>query len=175
MSDAIDRRGFLGAAAAGVLLAPQAHPAARAAGSGPNETIVVGVMGMGGRGQSHATGFAALPGVEVAYVCDVDEGRAGEAAEATKRVAGKSPRAVKDFRRILDDRGVDALVIATCNHWHAPAAILACAAGKHAYVEKPCSHNASEGELLVAASRKYDRVVQMGNQRRSWPKVVEAI
>src|SRR5262245_60250593 len=136
MSDAIDRRRFLGVAMATGLAAAQANRGARAAGFGPNETIVVGVMGMGGRGTSHATGFAALPGVEVAYVCDVDANRAGAAAEATNRVAGKAPRAVGDFRRILDDRGVDALIIATCNHWHAPAAILACAAGKHAYVEK---------------------------------------
>jgi predicted dehydrogenase len=187
MTDASDRRRFLGAAAAGGFAAARAslganaraRGAAAAAGPGPSETVVVGVMGMGGRGTSHATGFAGLPGVEVAYVCDVDERRAGMAADATAKVAsgkgGRPPKGVADFRRILDDPDVDALVIATCNHWHAPAAILACAAGKHAYVEKPCSHNPREGELLVAAARKHDRVVQMGNQRRSWPRIVEAI
>jgi predicted dehydrogenase len=82
---------------------------------------------------------------------------------------------VADFRRILDDKAVDVLVIATCNHWHAPAAILGCAAGKHVYVEKPCSHNPREGELMVVAARKHDRRVQMGNQRRTWPKIIEAI
>ncbi len=80
-----------------------------------------------------------------------------------------------DFRRILDDSAVDALVIAAPDHWHSPAAILACQAGKHVYVEKPCSHNPHEGELLVKAARKHDRVVQHGTQRRSWPAVVEAI
>src|SRR5205085_8145994 len=86
-----------------------------------------------------------------------------------------APQVVGDFRRILDDPAVTALVVATCNHWHAPAAILGCAAGKHVYVEKPCSHNPREGELLVEAAHRYGRHVQMGNQRRSWPKVVEAI
>ena len=175
MIESIHRRRFLGAAAATGLAATTAGRTAGAARPGPNDAIVIGVMGMGGRGTSHATGFAALPGVEVAYVCDVDARRAAEAAEAVKRVGGETPKAVGDFRRILDDRAVDALVIATCNHWHAPAAILACAAGKHAYVEKPCSHNPREGELLVAAARKHGRVVQMGNQRRSWPKIIEAI
>ncbi len=172
MSYTIDRRQFLGAAAAAGL---STGLAGRAAKAGPNETVVIGVMGTGGRGMSHATGFAALPGTEVAYVCDVDERRAAGAVEAVKGAGVKAPKAVGDFRRILDDQAVDALVIATCNHWHAPAAILACAAGVHAYVEKPCSHNPREGEWLVAAARKHGRVVQMGNQRRSWPKVIEAI
>ncbi len=171
MSESIQRRQFLGAAGALGLAAALPGSAAR----GANETVVVGIMGMGGRGRAHADEFARLPGVEVAYVCDVDRRRSGESVDAVKKAAGKEPKAVGDFRRILDDKGVDALVIATCNHWHAPAAIVACAAGKHVYVEKPCSHNAREGELLVAAARKYDRVVQMGNQRRSWPKIIEAI
>src|SRR5208283_4003813 len=85
------------------------------------------------------------------------------------------PQAVKDFRKILDDKNVDALTIAAPNHWHAPAAILACQAGKHVYVEKPGSHNVQEGEWMVAAARKHNRVVQMGNQRRSWPAIMEAI
>ncbi len=124
---------------------------------------------------SHAEEFARLKGAEVAYVCDVDRQRAERAAEAVSKAGGRTPKAVEDFRKILDDKAVDALIIATCNHWHAPAAILACAAGKHVYVEKPCSHNPREGELLVEAARKNQRVVQMGNQRRSWPKVVEGI
>ena len=172
MTDPIDRRRFLGVAAATGLLAGWG---ARAGATGPNETIVLGVMGVGGRGKDHIRGFSALPGVEIAYVCDVDERRAAEAAEIAGRGKGGSPKAVGDFRRILDDKAVDALVVATCNHWHAPAAILACAAGKHVYVEKPCSHDPREGELLVEAARKHGRVVQMGNQRRSWPKIIEAV
>jgi predicted dehydrogenase len=175
MSNSIDRRGFFATSAASGIAAALAVTEGASARAGTLATVNVAVMGMGGRGTSHAAAFAALPGVELAYVCDVDERRAGAAAEAVNRRAGKTPKTVIDFRRILDDRTVDALVIATCNHWHAPAAILACAAGKHVYVEKPCSHNPREGELLVAAARKYDRVVQMGNQRRSWPQIIEAI
>jgi predicted dehydrogenase len=145
-------------------------------GRAANDKIIVGVMGTGGRGTEHAVSFALQPGVEVAYVCDVDKHRADKAAAAVvSKGKSKSPKAVQDFRRILDDQAVNALVIATCNHWHAPAAILACAAGKHVYVEKPCSHNPREGELMVEAARKHKRHVQMGNQRRSWPRVIEAI
>ena len=143
------------------------------------ERLVVGVMGMGGRGTELATEFARRPDCVVKYACDPDEGRAARAAAAvaSRRPDEKAPAAepVADFRRILDDKGVDVLVIAAPNHWHAPAAILACAAGKHVYVEKPCSHNPREGELLVAAARKHNRVVQHGTQRRSWPKNVEGV
>jgi len=143
---------------------------------GANERLVVGVMGMGGRGTTLAETFQQQAGVEVAYVCDVDLKRAREASAAVARVPGAAaPKAVQDFRRLLDDRTVDVLVIATCNHWHAPAAILGAAAGKQVYVEKPCSHNPREGELMVQGARKHDRRMQMGNQRRSWPRVMEAI
>jgi predicted dehydrogenase len=142
--------------------------------------VVVALMGSGPRGTTVASAFASLPGVVVKYVCDVDETRS---AAAAKKVAAKAeanggspgPTPLQDFRKALDDAEVDVLAVAGPNHWHAPAAILACAAGKHAYVEKPCSHNPREGELLVEAARKYGRCVQHGTQRRSWPKVVEAI
>lgn len=159
-----NRREFLGAAAAIGLT-----------GARPSETAVVGVMGTGGRGTHLASSFARMSGVEVAYVCDVDRARAAKAATAAARPDGKLPQAVGDFRRILDDKSVDILVVATSNHWHAPAAILGCAAGKHVYVEKPCSHNPREGEILVAAARKHDRRVQMGSQRRSYPAYAEAV
>jgi predicted dehydrogenase len=132
-------------------------------------------MGTGGRGTELARNFAKQPDAEVAYVCDVDEKRVTHAAGEVEKVAGKAPKAVPDFRRILDDKDVNILVVATCNHWHAPAAILGCVAGKHVYVEKPCSHNPREGELLVEAAHKHDRRVQMGNQRRSWPMVQDVI
>ncbi len=140
-----------------------------------NRKLVLGVMGCGDRGTSHAVNFAKLPDVEVAYVCDVDKARAEKAAKAVQSKAKQSPKVTGDFRTILDDKSVDALVCATGNHWHAPAAILACRAGKHVYVEKPCSHNPWEGEMLVAAARQHDRLVQMGNQRRSWPALQEAM
>src|SRR4051812_34709847 len=107
MTDAIDRRQFLGAAAAVGL----ASGVARAGQKSPSESVVVGVMGMGGRGMSHATSFASLPGVEIAYVCDVDQRRAGMAVDAVKDVSNKdakAPKAVGDFRRVLDDKAVDA-------------------------------------------------------------------
>jgi predicted dehydrogenase len=171
MSQFMTRRHFLGtSAAAGAALGLSAAPVLAA-----NDKLVVGVMGTGGRGQQLAKNFAKQPNTEVAYVCDADRRRTAEAAEGVAKVAGKSPQGVGDFRRILDDKAVDVLVIATCNHWHAPAAILACTAGKHVYVEKPCSHNPREGELMVEAARRHSRRVQMGNQRRSWPKIIEGI
>jgi predicted dehydrogenase len=142
-----------------------------------NDKLLVGVMGLGGRGTTLATRFAAHENTEVIYAADVDKERASMASLAIAKVPGVKtpPKPIQDFRQILDDKTVDVLVIATCNHWHAPAAILGCSAGKHIYVEKPCSHNAWEGETMVAAARKFDRRVQMGNQRRTWPKIVEAI
>ena len=173
MSNALDRRHFLGAAAAaGVGLGLTA--ATNVLGANEKK-LVVAVMGTGGRGTEHAKTFSKRPGVAVAYVCDADRKRASSAAEAVETLTGKAPKETQDFRHVLDDKTVDALVIATCNHWHAPAAILACSAGKHVYVEKPCSHNAQEGEWMVAAARKNKKLVQMGNQRRSSPKIIEAM
>src|SRR6516162_1820811 len=172
MLSSLNRRHFLGAAAAaGVGLGLSAGNVL-----GANEKkLVVAVMGTGGRGSGLAKAFQQQPDVEVAYCCDVDKNRAGKTAEEVGKISGKAPKDVQDFRKILDDKSVDILVVATCNHWHAPAAILGCTAGKHVYVEKPCSYNPREGELLVEAARKYDRRVQMGNQRRSYPHVIEAI
>ena len=162
--------------------APEAQPAAArpaaaqpAPGSSPADRIVIGVMGVFGRGSALANGLAEQQGAAVKYVCDVDDQAAGKAADAVAAKGVSRPEAVRDFRRILDDAEVDALVIATPDHWHAPAAILACAAGKHVYVEKPCAHNPREGELLAEAARRHNRVVQHGTQRRSWSKVIEAI
>jgi predicted dehydrogenase len=175
MDTVLDRRDFLAVAAStGAALGVAALPA-RAAVRGANERIRAGIMGTGGRGIGLGQTFAKMPNLEMAYVCDVDRGRMEKAAGAIEKAGGKTPKTATDFRAILDDKSIDLLVIATCNHWHAPAAILACAAGKHVYVEKPCSHNPHEGELLVEAARKYKRQVQMGNQRRSWPRVIEAI
>jgi len=143
--------------------------------AGASQKLVLGVMGANGRGNDLARGFVALPDVEIGYVCDVDERAAAKGVAAVKDKQPSPPKVVNDFRRILEDKAVDALVIATPDHWHGPAAILACAAGKHVYVEKPASHNPREGELMVAAARKHGRVVQVGTQRRSMPAVVEAI
>ena len=128
---------------------------------GANERVVVGVIGCG-RGKQLGQTFQTLEGSTVSHVCDPDHHRAHDAKKATG-----AQHAVADLRRILDDKSVDAVVIASCDHWHAPAAILACQAGKHVYVEKPCSHNVHEGRLMIEAARKHDRVMQHGTQRRS--------
>ena len=140
----------------------------------PGDKIVVGVMGLS-RGMDHVRALLSIPNAEIAYVCDVDQQRVDKAAAAVKDNQNRAPKGVQDFHRMLDDHDVDAIFIATPNHWHAPATILACAAGKHVYVEKPGSHNPREGELMVAAARKYKRTVQMGNQRRSFPALIEAV
>ena len=167
------RRAFLqatsAAAAATVLTARQSRA------ESANETIVVGIMGPNGRGNALANGFAQQTNCRIAYVCDVDERAQEKGAATVAKRQSQKPQVVTDFRKILYDQSVDALVVAAPNHWHAPATIFGCQAGKHVYVEKPCSHNPHEGEMAVAASEKHNRVVTMGNQRRSWPKVQEAV
>lgn len=142
---------------------------------GANERIKVGVMGVNARGLALSQNFANQKNCEVNYICDVDSRAMAKCIAAVEGIQHKRPAAAPDFRKALEDKSLEAMVIATPDHWHAPAAILACKAGKHVYVEKPCSHNPHEGELLVAASRKYNRKVQMGSQRRSWPNVIAAI
>src|SRR5438128_11518007 len=138
---------------------------------GANDRVRVAVCGLRSRGKDHLDAFARLPNVEIAALCDVDEAvlnkRRGE-------VKG-SPRTFVDVRRLLEDPTIDAVSIATPNHWHALMAIWACQAGKDVYVEKPCSHNLWEGRQLVRAAKKYQRIVQHGTQSRSCPAQIEAI
>jgi predicted dehydrogenase len=169
-----DRRSFLkhtGIAAGAAALHWTTAPA-RALGA--NERIRLGVIGCGGRGSGVAKEFAGVTSCEVAHVCDPDAERAGKLAKELART-GKTPAVTADLRRILEDSAVDAVLIATPDHWHAPAAILACDAGKHVYVEKPCSHNLREGRLLVEAARRNRRVVQHGTQSRSMQLIAEGI
>ena len=140
-----------------------------------NNQVVVGAVGCGGRGRKHAELLAGRADVRVAYVCDPDLQRAEQSAAEVERVCKKKPQIVQDIRKVLDDSAVDAITIGTPDHWHAPATILACQAGKHAYVEKPCSHNVREGRLMIEAARKYDRVVQVGTQARNSKHVRIAI
>jgi len=163
------RRSFLkSVAAAGV--AAYVHAAIYGPRSilGANEQLVLGVVGCS-RGLSDAKDFMAQ-GARVAYVCDVDEERLGKAKEETQ-----AENAVTDMRRIFEDKAVDAVIIATPDHWHVPAALLACEAGKHVYVEKPCSHNIREGRLLIETARRTNRVVQVGSQSRSTPFIRNGI
>ncbi|MBG88954.1 MAG: dehydrogenase [Verrucomicrobiales bacterium] len=156
------RRSFLQSTAC-LSLAPSLHAA------GANRNVTVIVAGMGGRGTGLARELETFPNVSVKAVYDVDETRARYAAHVVGRVNGRTIGHGQDFRRALEAKDVDALVIATSNHWHAPAAILGASAGKHVYVEKPCSHSPREGELMIAAAKKYDVRIQHGTQRRSVP------
>jgi predicted dehydrogenase len=171
MAGTTDRRAFLSAssalAAAAVMQAPR-----RAAGAGANDTLVVGLVGCGGRGTHDAGLFKNTPNVKLAYVADVDQQRL---AEGAKNLGVESSHAVTDLRRILDDKSVDAVIVATPDHWHSPASILACDAGKHVYVEKPISHNIREGRLLAQASQRNKTHVQHGTQSRSTPMMIEAV
>lgn len=169
------RRDFLtrsGTLASGMVWAGQPRTG-RAVGA--NERIHLGMIGPGGHGSGLLKSFVAQDDVEVSYVCDPDANRMNQAARVVEQVSGRAPASVADLRRILDDKAVDAVVIATPDHWHAPATILACEAGKHVYVEKPCSHNIREGRLMVEAARRHRRVVQVGTQSRSAPYVVRAM
>jgi predicted dehydrogenase len=135
--------------------------------AGANGRIVLGMIGPGGHGSGLLASFGAQKDVEVAYVCDVDSHRMRAGMQAVEKATGRAPKAVADMRRIFDDAAVDAVVIATPDHWHAPATLLACAVGKHVYVEKPCAHNIREGRLMVEAARSSNQVVQVGMQSRS--------
>src|SRR5690606_24512950 len=176
-----DRREFLkkamvGAAAAsfgGIL--PGFSAKSYASIKGANDRVKVGMMGVNARGLALANNFALQKNCEVVSISDVDTRAAVKCIASVEKNQNKKPKNVPDFREALENKNLDALVIAAPDHWHAPAAILASQAGKHVYLEKPCSHNPNEGELLVQAVNKYKNVIQMGNQRRSWPNVVAAI
>lgn len=142
---------------------------------GANERLKVASMGVNSRGRAVGSNFAMQPNCEVLYSCDVDARASEKFIGTIAKIQGNKPKHATDFRKALDDKDVDILIVATPDHWHAPAAIMACKAGKHVYLEKPASHSPNEGELAVAAAKKYGRVVQMGNQRRSWPNVMAAI
>ena len=166
----IDRRTFLGAA--GVLAASGGLTRARASA---NERVRVAVIGLRSRGNEVAQLFAHNKGAEVVAVCDIDDANFAKPVKAIEMIGGKAPRTEKDFRRLLDDKEIDAVVNATPDHWHALIAVMACQAGKDVYTEKPASHNVVEGRRMVQAARKYNRVVQVGTQRRSMEHVKDAV
>jgi predicted dehydrogenase len=133
----------------------------------PSDKVVLAGIGIRSRGLFLAEEFAAMPNVTVKYVVDVDSRFLAPAIESIEKKQGSKPIGMSDFRKVLDDKEVDGVFIATPDHWHAPMAIMAVQAGKHVYVEKPCSHNPHEGELLTEAFKKYGKLIQMGSQRRS--------
>jgi predicted dehydrogenase len=164
-----ERRNFLRgtAAAAGAGLLGGIVPRIAAADAG--RPVRVGVVGLG-RGLALLQTLLKVPGVDVAGLADVDPQRLATGMKLAQDGAAATPRGVQDFRQALDDDALDAVFVATPNFWHTPASLLALQAGKHVYVEKPGSQNPREAEMIVAATRKYARVVQMGNQRRTWMK-----
>jgi len=167
----VDRRTFVAGTAAAMALGA----ASRARAADANSTVVLALMGANGRGSDLAQQFVQRPGVQIAYVCDPDERAIQKGIAAATSQGAAAPKGLRDFREALDDPAVDGLICAAPNHWHAPATILACAAGKHVYVEKPCSHSPEEGELMIAAARQSGRVVQVGTQRRSSPLYQKAV
>src|SRR5688572_21363298 len=141
----------------------------------PSNKVVVAVMGVNSRGAYLAENFAKLPNVEIAYLCDVEDKAIANGLKPFEAAARK-PSIIKDIRELVKKKDFDALVIAAPDHWHAPATILGVTNGKHVFVEKPCGHNAYEGELLVQAMHKYPKqLIQMGNQRRSFPTIINAV
>jgi predicted dehydrogenase len=140
----------------------------------PSNKVVLAVMGVNGRGTYLAESFAKLENVEIAYICDVEDKAIQKCLDALKGQK-RQPQVIKDIRQLVAKNDFDALLIAAPDHWHAPASILAAAHGKHVYVEKPCGHNPYEGELIADAMHKTGRLIQMGNQRRSFPTLIEAV
>jgi predicted dehydrogenase len=186
MSETIHRREFMqrsgtsvGSAAlawtaADLLTATRAAEAAES----PNEKVVFGLIGCGGQGRHNLRVHMQNKEVEVAALCDVDDQRAFETVKDVTKTGRPEPATCKDFREILDNKDIDAVIVGTPDHWHAIPTILACQAGKDVYVEKPVAHNIIEGRAMVDAARKYKRVVQVGTQQRSgthFQKAVEIV
>jgi predicted dehydrogenase len=171
---AIDRRDFLKTTGKAITVGA----AALALGGkvlGANDRVRLAICGVRGRGNDHLRGFARVPGIEIAALCDVDEGVLNQRLGEVGKLGLGRPKSYVDVRKLLEDKDIDAISIATPNHWHALMSIWACQAGKDVYVEKPCSHNWFEGRQLVRAVKKYNRICQHGSQSRSNPGMIEAI
>src|SRR5262245_60438938 len=166
----ISRRGFLkGVAAAGASFPLATIAGTKASGRvlGANDVIRVGVAGIHGQGNAHIDQYLGLKGVQVTYLIDPDQSLFASRGKKVREKGGNDPTCVQDVRKALQDKNLDAISIATPNHWHSLMTILACQAGKDVYVEKPLSHNVTEGRRCVEAARKYNRIVQHGTQQRS--------
>jgi len=173
----VTRREFLDAlvvGAAGLAVGTTAKSYGRILGS--NERLNFAVIGLNGRGYAHLSALKAnRSAARISHVCDVDGDILRKFADRVQKEIGETAAAEKDFRKILERKDVDAITIATPDHWHAPMAISGLQAGKHVYVEKPCSHNPAEGELLLKAQRNSGKLVQMGTQQRSSPHTMEIV
>jgi predicted dehydrogenase len=173
----VTRRKFLETltvGAAGLAVAPTARSYSRI--SGANDRLNFAVIGLNGRGYAHLSSLKAnRSAARISHVSDVDDNILRKFADSLQKEMGEAAAMEKDFRRILEQKDVDAITIATPDHWHTPMAIAGLQAGKHVYVEKPCSHNPAEGAMLVQAQEKYGKLVQMGNQQRSSPHTIEIV
>src|SRR5271165_3718499 len=173
----VTRREFIDAlviGTAGMALGSTAKSYRRILGS--NDRLNFAVIGLNSRGYAHLAGLKANnSAARVSHICDVDSNILQKFADTTQRVMNEAPAADKDFRKILELPEVDAVTIASPDHWHTPMALAALEAGKHVYVEKPCSHNPAEGAMLVQAQQKYQKHVQQGTQQRSCLRTMEAI
>jgi predicted dehydrogenase len=173
----LNRRDFLDAVAVGTAgLAIRSNARSYGQIMGSNSRLNFAVIGLNSRGYAHLSSLQANKDTAcISHVCDVDSNILNKFAAATKQATGSAPETNKDFRQILEHKDVDAITIATPDHWHTPMAIAGLQAGKHVYVEKPCSHNPAEGAMLVEAQKKYGKVVQMGTQQRSSPHTIEIV
>ena len=173
----VTRREFLdtlAVGAAGLVVSSTAKSYSQIMGS--NDRLNFAVIGLNSRAYAHLSALKAnKSSARIAYVCDVDSNTMAKFASNAEKEMGEAPKTEKDFRHILQLKDVDAITIATPDHWHAPMAIAGLQAGKNVYVEKPCSHNPAEGALLVEAQKKYGKVVQMGTQQRSSPHTIEIV
>ena len=173
----ISRRTFVNGIAAGVAgsaLTSSAKSYAQILGA--NDRLNFAINGLNGRGHAHLSALQANKQIaRVAYICDPDDNIRARFATDAEKALGYAPKAERDFRKALESKDVDAISIATPDHWHTPLAVLGLKAGKHVYVEKPSSQNAREGELLVAAQKKYGKMVQVGDQQRSSPHSIKMI
>jgi predicted dehydrogenase len=163
------RRSFFSYAAAAVAVTEQ-KPLVAA-----NDKVDVAIIGLGGRGQDHMNVYAKLPEANIVALCDVNQAALERAQAKVKGLTGKTPKGYADMRQVFDDKSVQAVSMPVPNHWHALSTIWACQAGKDVYVEKPACYNIFEGQQMIAAARKYNRMVQVGSQSRSMAHKIKAM
>src|SRR5262245_47299675 len=156
----MNRRNFMMGSAA-------ALTAAQSVFGNPSERVRIATAGIGGRGGSHIGAWTKLENVELVAICDIDDSHIAKGLAQVEKTGKPKPQTFKDFRKVLEDKSIDAVSLATPNHWHTLQTVWACQAGKDVYVEKPCAHNMFEAKQIVAAARKYNRMVQQGSQIRS--------
>jgi predicted dehydrogenase len=140
-----------------------------------NDKVNVAVIGLGGRGRNHMDAYAKIPDANIVALCDVNQAALENGQTRVEKATGKKPKGYADMRQVFDDKEVQAVSMPLPNHWHALATIWACQAGKDVYIEKPACHNVFEGQQMIAAARKYNRMVQVGSQSRSMEHKIKAI